>query len=138
MSRFHVLHARTRFRRYRGRQVPFSCFAFSDSFSAVARALGPFYMFCAHGLIFGGSEGVVSLFHVLRSRARFRQYRGCRVPFSCFARPESFSTVPRASGVVFMFCAPGIVFGGDKCVGSRFHVLRSRNHHRRLQGRRVP
>jgi Plant mobile domain len=41
-SRFHVLRAPTHFRRYRGRQVPFSCFALLDSFSAVPRASGPF------------------------------------------------------------------------------------------------
>jgi hypothetical protein len=48
------------------------------------------------------------------------------VPFSCFARPYSFSAVPRASGPVIMFCPPGLIFGGTECVESRFHVLRSR------------
>jgi hypothetical protein len=114
-------------------------------------------MFCAQGLIFGGSEGDGSLFLVLRSRNRFRKfrgrrdhfhvllsrtlfrrYRGHRVPFSCIALPESFSLVPSASGLVFKFCAAGIVFGGIGGVRSLFHVLRSRNHFRRSQGRRVP
>jgi hypothetical protein len=61
--------------------VQFSCFALLDSFSTVPRASGPFLMFCAHGLIFDGSEGVVSLFHVLCSRTRFRRYPGRQVPF---------------------------------------------------------
>jgi hypothetical protein len=36
----------------------------------------------APGLVLGGTEGVRSRFHVLRSRTRFRRYRGCRVPSS--------------------------------------------------------
>jgi hypothetical protein len=31
-------------------------------------------MFCAPGLGFDGTEGVMSCFHVLRTRTRFRQY----------------------------------------------------------------
>jgi hypothetical protein len=130
-SRFDVLRARTRFRRYRGRRDPFSCFALPYSFSAVPRASGPFFMFCAHGLIFGGTAGVGSLFQVLRFRTRFRPNRGCRIPFSSFVRSKSFLAVPRASCLVFMFCAPVIVFGGAECVGSCFYVLRSRNRYRR-------
>jgi hypothetical protein len=130
-SRFHVLRARTRFRRYRGRRVPFSCFARPDSFSTVPRASGPVFMFPAHILVFGGTEGVGSSFHVMRSRTRFRRYRGRRVPFSCFALPDSFSTVSMTSGPVFMFCAPGLVFDGTEGVGSRFNVLRARTHFRR-------
>jgi hypothetical protein len=64
-------------------------------------------MFCAHkhvfggaegvapGLVFGGSEDVMSHFLVLRSRTRFRQCGGRRVPFSSFALPDSFSAIPR-------------------------------------------
>jgi hypothetical protein len=161
-SRFRVFCARTRFRGYRGRWVPSSCFALPDSFLTVPRASGPFLMFSAPRLIFGGNEGFGSRFHVLRAQTRFRRYRGCRVPFICFARPDSFSAVPRASGPVFLFCAPGIVFVGS-CfhvswasgpvfmfcapvlifdytddVGSRFYVLRARTHFRRYRGRRVP
>jgi hypothetical protein len=88
--------------------------------------------------VFGGTEGVLSLFHVLRSRTRFRRYRGCRLPFSCFALPDSFSAVPRASGPVFMFCVTGLVFGGTEGVGSRLHVLRFRTRFRRYRERRVP
>jgi hypothetical protein len=95
-------------------------------------------MFCAPGLIFGGTEGGGSRFHVLRARISFRRYRGRRVPFSYFALPDSFSEVPSASGLVFTFCAPGLVFGGTEDVGSRFHVLRARTRFRRYQGRRVP
>jgi hypothetical protein len=111
-SRFYVLRSRTHFRRYRGRRVSFSCFARPDSFSAVPRALGPFFMICAPRLIFGGNEGVGSHFLV-------------------FSRSDSFSAVLRATGPVFMFCAPGPVFGGTEGVRSRFHVLHSRTRFQR-------
>jgi hypothetical protein len=137
-SRFHVFRVQTRFRRYGGRRVPFSCFARPDSFSAVPRAFDPVFMFCVSGLIFGGSQGVGSRFHVLHARASFWRYRGHRVPFSCFARPDSFSALRRASGLVFVFFAPGLVFGDTEGVGSRFHVLCSRTHFRRYRGRQVP
>jgi hypothetical protein len=137
-SRFHVLRARTRLRRYRARRVPSSCFARTDSFSAVPMASGPVFKFCSPGLVFSGTEGVGSRFQVLRARTRVQRYRGRRVPFSCFARPDSFSAVPRASGPVFMFCAPRLVFGGTEGVGSRFQVLCSRNRFRRYQGSPVP
>jgi hypothetical protein len=137
-SRFLVLRARTHFRRYRGRRVPMSCFARLDSFSAVPRASGPVLMFCAPRLVFGVTEGVGSRFHVLRARTSFRRYRGHRVPFSCLARPDSFPAVAWASGPVFMFCAPGLIFGGTEGVWSCFPVLRSRTHFRRYRGRRVP
>jgi hypothetical protein len=137
-SRFHVLHAQTRFRRYQGRRVPFSCFAGPNSFSTVSRASSPVFMFCTPGLVFGGTVGVGSRFHVLRAQTRFQLCRVRRVPFSCFMRPGSFSAVPRASGRVFMFCALGLVFDGTVDVRSRFHVLPVRNHFRRYRGRRVP
>jgi hypothetical protein len=157
-SRFHVKRSRIRFRRYRGRWVSFSCFARPDSFSMVLRAMGAVFMFSAPGLIFDGIEGVGSRFHVLRSRTRFRRYRGRRsrfhvlrarthfqryrgrrVPFSCFVRPDSFSAVSRASGPVFKVCAPGLIFsGGAECIGSRSHVLRAPTHFRQYRGRRVP
>jgi hypothetical protein len=122
-SRIHVLYSRTRFRRYRGRRLLSSCFARPDSFSAVLRASGPFFMFCAARIIFGGTEGIRSRFHVWSARTRLPQYRGRRVPFSSFALPDACSTVPRASGPVFMFCAPELIFGGTEGVVSRFHVL---------------
>jgi hypothetical protein len=83
-------------------------------------------MFCARGLIFGGTEGVGSRLNILHARTRFRRYRGRRVPFSCYARPDSFLTVPRASSLVFMLYAPGLVFDSTEGVGSRFHVMRPR------------
>jgi hypothetical protein len=147
VSRFHVLRVRTHFRRNRRRRVPFSCFARLDSFSAVPRTSGPIFMFCAPGLVFGGTEGVGSRFHVLRSRTRFWRYRGRRVPFSHFALPDSFScfacsdpfsAVLRAPCPVFMFCASGLIFGGTDGVGSRLHVLHSRTRFRRYRGRRIP
>jgi hypothetical protein len=154
---FHVLRSRTRFRRYRGHRVPFSCFSLSDPFSTVPTASGAVLMFCAPRLNFGGTEGVGFRFHVLRSRNRFRRYRGIgsryhalrsrthlrryrgrRVRFSCFALQDSIATVSRASGSVFMFCAPGLVFDDTEGVESRFYVLRSRTHFRRYRGRQVP
>jgi hypothetical protein len=129
-SHFHVLRSRTYFRRYRGRRVPFLCFTLIDSFSAVPRAYDPVFMFCAPGLVFGGIEGVRSCFYTLHARTVFHRYRGRRVPFSCFVRPDSFSAVPIASGPIFMFSAPGHVFRGIDGVGSRFHVMRSRTHFR--------
>jgi hypothetical protein len=133
-SCFHVLRSWTRFRRYRGHKILFSCFASPYSFSAVPRASAPVFMFRAPGLISGGTEGVWSRFHVLRSRTCFRRCLVRRVPFSCFARPDSFSTAPRATGPVFMFCTPRLVFSGIEGAGSCFHVLRSRNHFRRYRG----
>jgi hypothetical protein len=135
-SRFHVLRARTRFWRYRGRWVPFSSFARPDLFSTVTRASGPVFLFCAPELIFGGTEGVGTHFLVLRARTCFPRYRGLRVLFSCFACPDSFSPVPRALVPIFMFCALEIVFSGTEGVVSRFHVLRARTRFRQYRGRR--
>jgi hypothetical protein len=138
MSRFHVLGSRNHFRRYRGRQVSFSCFALPDLFSAMPSASGLVFKFCALRLIFSSTEGVGSRFHVLRSRSPFKRYRGRQVPFSCFAFLDSFSAVSGASNLVFMFCAHGLIFGGTEDVGSLFHVLRSRTRFRRYRGCRVP
>jgi hypothetical protein len=118
VSGFHVLAARNCFRRYRGRRVPFSCLALLDTFSVVRRASATVFIFCAPGLVFGGSEGVNSRFHV-------------------FLSPYSFSAVPRASGPDFMFCAPRFIFGGTEGVDSRSHLLRYRIHFRRFRWRRV-
>jgi hypothetical protein len=101
-SRFHDLRTRTHFQRYRGRPLP-------DSFSAVPRAPSPVFKFCAPRLIFRGVESVGYHFHVLHAQTHFQWYRGRRVPFSCFAHPDSFSAVPKASGPVFMFCALDLV-----------------------------
>jgi hypothetical protein len=137
-SCFHILPARTRFRRCRGRRVLYSCFARPDSFSAIPRTSGPVLMFCTPRIIFDGTEGFGSRIHVLHSQTCFRRYQGRRVPFSCFALPDSFSTVPSASGPVFISCPPRLIFGDTEDVGSYFHVLRSENHFRRCRGRRVP
>jgi hypothetical protein len=104
---------------------------------AVPRAWGPVFMFCAPRLVFGDIEVFGSRFHVLRARTSFRPYRGCRFPFSYFARPDSFSKVPRASSPVFMFCPPELDFSVNEGVGSRFHVLRSRTRFRRYGQRRI-
>jgi hypothetical protein len=144
---FDLSRSQTRFRRNRWRRVPFSFFACPDSFSTVTSVPGPVFMFCAPRLVSGGTEGVGSHFHVLRTRTHFRRCRGCRVlifhsrthflqnrgrqlPFSCFACLDSFSMVPRVSGPVFMCCAPRLIFGGTGGVGSRFLVLRFRTRFR--------
>jgi hypothetical protein len=119
LSRFHVLRSRTCFRRCRVRWVPFSWFVHPDSFSAVSRATGLVFMFYASGLVFCGTEGVRFCFHILHARTHLRRYRGRRVPFSSIARPDSFSAVPRVSGPVLMFCAPGLIFDGSKGVMCR-------------------
>jgi hypothetical protein len=136
-SCFHVLRSRTHFLRYRRRLAPFSCFARPDAFSALPRASGLVLLFCAPGLIFDGTESVRSFFHVLLARTHFRRGQVRRAPFSCFARTFSFSTVPRAWGPVFMFCMPGLVFGGTEDVGSHFIVLRSQTRFRWCRVRRV-
>jgi hypothetical protein len=139
-SRCNVLRAQTRFRRARVRLVPFSCFVRPNSFSAVPRATGLVFMFCAPRHVFGVTAGIGSrfqilrsrtcfqilrsLFHVLLARTPFRRYRGHRVPFLSFVRPYSFSAVTRASGPVFIFCAPGLIFDGPESDMFRFHVWR--------------
>jgi hypothetical protein len=75
-------------------------------------------MFFSLVLVFGGTEGVGSRFHVLRTRTHFRRYRGRRDPF-------------------FMFCTPGLVFDGTEGVVSYVYVLRSLTHFQRYRGRRV-
>jgi hypothetical protein len=122
-SRFHALRARTHFRRYRVRRVPFSCFVLPDSFWAVLNASGPVFIFCPPELVFGGTEDVGSRFHVLRARTRFQWSQGRQVPFSYSTSPDSFSSVPRALSPVFKFCAPGHVLGGAECVGCIFHIF---------------
>jgi hypothetical protein len=118
-SCFHVLRSRTHFRRYRGRRVPFLCFALPDPFSAVPAASGPVFMFCAPGL-------------------GFRRYRGRRVLFSNFVLSDPYTVVSSAPGSVLMFCAPKPIFSVINGVGSHFHVLRPRTLFRRYRGRRVP
>jgi hypothetical protein len=137
-SHFHVLCTRTHFGKCRVRRAPIACFAHSDAFSMVPRASGPAFMFGAPRIIFDGTEGTRSSFLVLLSRTHFQRYRGRRVIFSCFALPESFSAEPRASGLVFMFCAPRIVFNGSEGVWPRFQVLRPRTRFGRYRDRWVP
>jgi hypothetical protein len=109
----------------------------SDPFSAVPRALGLFFMFCVPRPIFYSTKGVGSSFQVLRSRTRFQRKRGRRVQFSCLAHPEMFSTISRASSLVFMFCAPGLIFSGTDGVRSSFLVLSSHTRFQWYRGHRV-
>jgi hypothetical protein len=136
-SNFHILRSRTRLERYGEHQVPFSCFSFPDSFSTVQRMSGPIFVFCALGLVLGGTEGVRSNFHVLRSRTLFRRNRRRYVSHSSFTLPDPFWAVPRVLGLIFMFCAARFIWGGTERVGSHFYVLRSRTHFRRYLWRRV-
>jgi hypothetical protein len=111
------------------------------------------FMFYAPGLIFGGTEGIRSSFHVLRSRTHIGRYRGRQIQCSYFALSDSssavptmpspvlmfctpgfISTVPGALGPVFMFCASRLIFGGTDDAGSNFHILRSRTHFMRNRG----
>jgi hypothetical protein len=147
-SHFHVLHARTHFRRCGWRRVPLTSFALPNTFSAVRSASGRVIMFCAPNTfsavrrasdlvimfcapehVFSGVEGVGSRFHVLRSRSHFPRYRGIRDPFSYFALLDSFLAVLRATGPVF---------DSTEVVGSCLHILRSRTHFRRYRVRCVP
>jgi hypothetical protein len=91
-------------------------------------------MFCAPGLIFGGTESIDSRFYVLRARIHFRLYRGIRVPFSCFALPDMFLAMRLGSSPVFLFSAPGYFFSGTEGVRSRFTLG---THFRRNRGRRL-
>jgi hypothetical protein len=115
---FHVLHALTHFRRYRGHQVPSSCFALPNSFLAVSRMSDPILMFSTPGYVFGVAEGVESHFNVLRSQERFQQYM--------------------FPGPVFMICTIGLIFDGTEGVGSQFHVFHFRTSFLRYGRRRVP
>jgi hypothetical protein len=113
------------------RQVSFSCFTRSDSFSGVPRALGPVIMFCNPGLVFGGTEGVRSRFHVLCSLTHFR-------PIFMFCASGLVFDGTEGVRSFFMFCTPLLVFADTEGVGSRLHVLRSQIHFRRYRGRHVP
>jgi hypothetical protein len=130
-SRFHVLRARTHFRRYRGSPVPFSCFALLDSFLAVPRASGPVFMSSDLGLVFGGYRGRLVPFSYFALPDSFSAVLSVSGPVFMFCAPELVSTVLRASGPIFMFCDPRLAFHSVECVGSRFHVLRARTQFRR-------
>jgi hypothetical protein len=117
-SRLHILRSQTRFRHYkgsrgyRGRRVPFSCFALRYSFSVVSRASGVQFS-C---FVFPDS---------------FSAEPRASVPFSCFALADSFSAVSWASCLVFMFCATRLFFDGTVGVEPYFHVLRFQTRYRR-------
>jgi hypothetical protein len=137
-SNFIILRVRALFRRYRRRRHSFSCCELLDSFSTVPRASTSVFMFCASGLVFGGTEGFWSRFHLLRSWTHFQRYRGHLVPFSCLSLPVLFSAVPSVSGHIFMFCVSGLIFGVTEVVRSRFHDLRSHSRFPRYRGCQVP
>jgi hypothetical protein len=110
-SSFHVLRSQTLFER--GLIIMFC--ARGIVFGG-PRASCPVFKFYAPGLVLGGTLGVRSNFHVLRSRTRLEKYRGPRVPFTCFVLPDSFSTVTGVFGPIFIFYAPGLVLGGTEGV----------------------
>jgi hypothetical protein len=134
--RFQVLHSQNCFRRYRGRRGTFSCFVLPDMFSTMPKPSGVDFLFCGSVFVSSVTEGVGSHFQVLRSPKDFLEYRSRQGSISCFALPNSFRAVPRASGTVFKFCAPRLVFDGSEDLGSRWHILRSRTCFRRYRGRR--
>jgi hypothetical protein len=86
---------------------------------AISRVSGPILMFCPAGLIFSGTEGVRSLFHVLRFGTNISAVLS-----------DPFSSELSTSSSVFMFCAPGLVFGYTEGVRSHFHIFLS---HTRFQ-----
>jgi hypothetical protein len=132
-SCFHILRSRTHFRRSHGRRVPFSCFALPDLFSGVRRASVLVFKFCPVGLVFGVTEGVGSRFHIFLSRTCSRLYQGCQVPFSFFACPYSFSAVPRASVLVFMFCDLGLFWAVPRASGPVFIICAPRREETMLR-----
>jgi hypothetical protein len=70
-SHFHVLCAGLIFGEKRGYLVPFSCFALLEAFPAVPRALCLVFKLCAPILVFDGTAGIGSRFHIWRSRTCF-------------------------------------------------------------------
>jgi hypothetical protein len=98
----------------------------------------PVFMFCVPGLVFNGTVVVGYHFLVLRAQTSIRQFRGLRVPFSVIVHTYSFSTVPRASGPVFMFCVPGLFSAVSKASSSVFMSCAPRLIFDGYQGRRVP
>jgi hypothetical protein len=56
------------------------------------------------------------------------------VHFSCFTLLNTFSTVPRVSGPLLMFCTSRPVFGGIEGARSTFRVLRAWTHFHRYRG----
>jgi hypothetical protein len=101
----------------------------------ISRENNAVFMFCASGLIFGSTEGaqvqfscfaLPDSFSTVPRETNFQRYRGRQVQFSCFVLPDPFLVVPSASSLIFMICAPGLIFGGTDGIGSSFHVLHSR------------
>jgi hypothetical protein len=124
-SRFHVLRSQARFWWCGGRRV------LPDSFSTVSRVSHPVFIFCALRLIFVGSGGVGSRFHVLRARSPFGVTEGIGSRFHILLSRTSFFVVPRASAPLLIPYTPGLVFGGIEGGASYFHVLRARTRFRR-------
>jgi hypothetical protein len=85
----------------------------------VPRAQGQVFRFYSPGLIFGGTEGARSSFHVLRSGLIFDDNKGVRSRFFV-SFLDSFSAVPKVSSLVLIFCAPGPVFRATEDVGYTF------------------
>jgi hypothetical protein len=86
------------------------------------------FKFYAPELIFSATWGTGSNFQVLCHQTHFRRYRWPLIQFSSFVLPDSFSALSGALGLVFKFCAPGLIFDGIEGVGSRFQVSRSWTH----------
>jgi hypothetical protein len=67
----------------------------------------------------------VSFFRNSSSSSFFRAVRGAK---------KGRTAVPRASGLVLMFCGPELISGSVEGAGSRFHVLCSQTHFWRYEG----
>jgi hypothetical protein len=75
-------------------------------------------MFYALELVFGGTDGVRSRYHVFAPGHIFGGAKGVRSRFDVLRL--------------------GLVFDGSEGVGSRIHFLRARTRFRRYRRRRVP
>jgi hypothetical protein len=93
-------------------------FVHPDPFSALPTAPGPVCKFCSPEPIFGVTEGVMSIFHIL-------------------ALPDLFSAVPSALSLVFRFCTPEPIFDSTEDGVCSFHVLRSRTRFQLYRARRA-
>jgi hypothetical protein len=129
-SCFYVLCSRNYFRRYRGRRVPFLCFALSHSFSTVPRTLGTDCMICVLGLIFGGPTASGPVFKFCAPRLFFDDTNGIGSRFLFFSTEGVRSCFHVLRSRTFL--------GGFEGAGPRFHDLRYRNRLGMYQGWWVP
>jgi hypothetical protein len=143
-SIFHFLRFQTRFRLYRRRWIQFFMFSSPGPTLVGTEGVESYFLVLRSQTVLGCTEGAVSRLHVLLSRTHFGQYWGRRVSFSCygllfscFALPDSYSTIPTMSSPVF-FLLPDSFSAVPRAPTCIFNVLRTRFYFRRYRGRRVP